>query len=70
MADGQLEWPIPVVTFADRRPLYLTVAVMDGEVVAKAPPVPFVMSPTSKQLLIEALDEAFARAQDMDQGIT
>lgn len=65
-----MEWPVPVVTFADRRPQYLTVTVVNGEVVAKAPTVPFVMSPTSKQMLNEALDKAFDSAQGMDQGIT
>ena len=70
MPDGPMEWPVPVVTFADRRPQYLTVAAVDGEVLVKAPPVPFVVSHTSRALLDQAFDEAFGRSQDMDQGIT
>lgn len=70
VSDGQREWPIPVVTWADRRNVFLTVTEADGEVIASGPSVPYVMSVTSRQMLHEALDQAFAQAQRRDQGLS
>jgi hypothetical protein len=61
------EWSVPVVTVIDRRPEYITVSVFDGEVVVKAPPTPYVLSPTSRTLLDEALTRAFSLVGKRDQ---
>lgn len=67
VTSGQPEWPVPVTTLIDRRPEYLKVTVVDGEVVVVPPPTAFVLSTTQRQLLDEGLDSAFQMGQQRDQ---
>lgn len=67
--ERQWERAVPVVTFQDRRPQYVTVAVLDGEVVVQGPPL-YVLSPTGRDVLCEVVTEAHAFAQNMDQGLS
>jgi hypothetical protein len=70
MSEASHEWPVPVVTFADKRPQNLTVTVVDGDVVTQGPKVPYVLSRMGYELLGEAYRAAFQAAQDMDQGLS
>lgn len=59
MSDGQMEWPIPVVTKGERpERAALTVAVVDGQVVAIPPDKPFVIPPDSDREWHDALRRA------------
>lgn len=59
VSDGQMEWPIPVVT-KGRHPerATLTVAVVDGQVVAILDGKPFVIPPDSDKEWCDALHRA------------
>jgi hypothetical protein len=66
VTDGPMEWPVPVVTTVDNRPHFLMVTVVDRDVVLVPPPRPFSLSAHSRQLLDEALNDAFRAAEQGD----
>jgi hypothetical protein len=71
MTDGQMEWPVPVVTKADaqRRVLIFTVD-EEGEVVADPPRTPFIIPASSDDQLCDAIRDARKVAKGMGQGLS
>jgi hypothetical protein len=70
VSDGQLEWPVPVVTKADSTRRLLRLTIEDGEVVGRLQGQDFIIPPGSDDAWCDAIKRARQVASQMGRGLS